>query len=492
MKNKDLQQHLRLSFIFALFALFLSSCIEGYENDEIWSSGVENVVLQSPASDDVIITPSADGSKLKIEWPIVMGAGGYEFSLYIMDDPDNPIVVGEEKEIIDGNTAEREMREDTYYKIVIRSLGNLKYNNTEAESSSIINYNNLLPVTAVIPTGTNLTEYFSANPIPASTTELCYELVGGGEYTMNGDVPIGMTSVTFRGNKVNHANITLLNGSFLNSGAGLKLKFIDIDCSSFEGSLTENAIIRMDPVFDEAAASATSAGGYIVIPTTSPIAIQSCEIKGLTHYLFHDVGLKYAIGTFLIKDCIIGQNTNTFGNATIRFHRGMVKDLTFTNSTFYNEVPAHGSNRIIQISSGHVGNVKPTLEVWANGSMTMSNSTFYQFSKGAQSFNSNGAMGQKTDKVSLQNCIVVDTSEDGGFVRRLRRGNTNAIFTSGNNSYWYNGAFPTGEISSNRDESGTHLESDPQLTYLGNGQFSLNGAEQIARRIGDPRWLPAE
>lgn len=493
MKNKVIQLQSRLGILFTVFALLLTSCIEGYENDEIWSSGVENVVLQSPAPDDVIITPSADGSKMKIEWPIVMGAGGYEFSLYIVDDPDNPLLVGEEKEIIDGNSVEREMREDTYYKVVIRSLGNPKYNNTEAESPSIIEYNNLLPVTSVIPDGTNLTEYFTANPIPSSSTELCYELVGGGEYTMNGDVPIGMTSVTFRGNKVNHAKITLVNGSFLNSGAGLKLKFIDIDCSSFEGSITSNAIIRMDPVFDEAAAAATSTAGYIVIPMTSPVVIQSCEIKGLVHYLFYDSGMKYAIGTFLIKDCIIGQNTNSFGNATIRFQRGMVKDLTLTNSTFYNEVaPAHSSNRICQISSGHVGSVKPTIEVWANGSMTITNSTFYQFSKGAQSFNSNGAMGQKTDKVTLQNCIVVDTSEEGGFVRRLRRGNTTAIFTSGNNSYWYNGAFPAGEISSGRDESGTHLESDPQLTYLGNGQFTLNGAEQIARRIGDPRWLPAE
>lgn len=492
MKNKVLKQHLRASMIFVLFALFLTSCIEGYENDEMWSSGVENIVLQSPSTDDVIITPSADGSTLRIEWPIVMGAGGYEFSLYIVDDPDNPILVGEENQIIDGNTVEREMLEDTYYRVVVKSLGNPKFNNKEAESPSIIEYNNLLPVTAVIPSGANLTDYFLANPIPESDTELCYELEAGGDYTMNGDVPIGMTSVTFRGNKVNHANINLLNGSFLNGGAGLKIKFIDIDCTSFEGSLTSNAIIRMDPEFNEAAAAATSTNGYLVIPTTSPVALQSCEIKGLSHYLFHDAGKKYAIGTFLIKDCIIGQNTNSFNNATIRFPSAMVKDLIFSNSTFYNEVPSHGSNRIIQISSGHVGNVRPTAEVWANGNMTITNSTFYQVSKGAQSFNSNGAMGQRTDKVTITNNVVVDTSENGGFVRRLRRGNTNAIFEASNNSYWYNGAFPAGEISGGRDESGTHLESDPQLTYLGNGQFQMNGSEQIAKRIGDPRWLPSE
>ena len=85
-----------------------------------------------------------------------------------------------------------------------------------------------------------------------------------------------------------------------------------------------------------------------------------------------------------------------------------------------------------------------------------------------------------------------DTSENGGFIRRLRRGNTNAIFSASNNSYWYDGAFPSGEISDRRDESGTHIESDPQLTYLGEGKFTMSGIEQISKRVGDPRWLPTE
>lgn len=492
MKKNYLFLRRTCGIILFIFVLLLSSCIDGYENDKLWSSGVENITLESPNAESVTITPSADGSTLNFKWPVVMGAGGYEFALYIVDDPNNPVAVGEEKQIIDGTTAQREMKEDTYYKVIIKTLGNEKYNNKEAETASEIDYNNLLPVTAIIPNGTNLTEYFSANPIPASSTELCYEMEAGGEYTMNGNVPIGMTSVTFRGNKVNHAKLTLTNGSFLNSGAGLKLKFIDIDCSSFEGVYTSNAIILMDSNFDTAVAASTSTNGYLVIPTTSPIAIQSCEIKGLKHYLFYDNGNKYGIGTFLIKDCIIGQNTNSFGYATIRLQSGMIKDMTLTNSTFYNEVPAHGSNRIIQISSGHVGSVKPIMEIWANGSNTITNSTFYQFSKGAQSFNSNGAMGQATDRVTVQNCIVVDTSENGGFIRRLRRGNTTAIFSAANNSYWYDGAFPTGEISSGRDVSGTHLESDPQLTYLGDGKFTMNGPEQISKRVGDPRWLPIE
>lgn len=476
-----------------LLAMFLSvSCIDGYEDDEIWSPGVENATLSSPIESEVVFTPSADGSKLKVEWPVVMGAGGYEFTLYIVDDPNNPIVVGTEKQVIDGTVAEREMREDTYYKAVIKALGNPQYNNKEAEAPTEALYNNLLAVTAIIPAGTNLTEYFTTNPIPASPTELCYELEAGGSYTMDGNVSIGKTSVTFRGSKVDHADIKITNGSFVNGGGGLKLKFLDIDFTEFSGVVTSNALILMDSNFDADAAAAQSANGYVVVPTSSPIAIQSCEIKGLKHYLFWDSGKKYAIGTLLIKDCIVGMNTNSFGNATIRFQSGMLKDMTFTNSTFYNEVPSHGSNRICQISSGNVNSVKPNMEVWAGGSMTFTNCTFWQMAKGAQSFNSNGAMGQATDKVTLHNCIVVDTSEEGGFVRRIRRSNTTAQFSAANNSYWYNGIFPAGEVSEKRDESGTHLDTDPQLTYLGDGKFNLAGSAQISKRIGDPRWLPAQ
>jgi hypothetical protein len=37
-----------------------------------------------------------------------------------------------------------------------------------------------------------------------------------------------------------------------------------------------------------------------------------------------------------------------------------------------------------------------------------------------------------------------------------------------------------------------YFTSDPQLTYLGNGVFTMSGPEQVAASTGDPRWLPAE
>lgn len=473
-------------FLGAVLCLIAFSCVDGYHDDVKWSSSVRNTQLESPAADQITINFSADGTQQTIVWPLVPGAGGYQVTVYNMDNPDSPVLIGVENELIDGISTTRPSTEDSRYKVVIKTMGNPKNNNQEATLATEKNYDNLLAVTAVIPDGTNLTEYFTTNPIPASTTELCYELVAGGNYTMSGNVSIGQTTVTIRGDKVAHAKIAVTDGSFVNGGAGFKLKFIDMDYANFVG-IASTAVILMDVNFPT---TGLSSAGYLVVPTTTPIAIQSCKITGLKYYLFYDAGKKYAIGTFLIKDCIIGRSVNQ-NAAEIRFGGGMVKDLTLTKSTIYSEVTA-GSNRFIQISSGNVGSVKPSAETWANGSLTVTNCTFYQSNNSSDSFNSNGAMRQPGDKITIMNSIFVNSFNQAA-IRRFRSSNSVPTFTGGYNSYWFNGIFPTNEEThAQGDNSGTIIKTDPQLTYLGNAQFTLAGPDQIAARTGDPRWLPAQ
>lgn len=472
-------------FLGAVLSLFAFSCVDGFHDDVEWSSSVRNAKLESPAADQITIKFSADGSGQTIEWPLVPGAGGYQVTVYNIDNPSNPIVVGEENEVVDGVSTTRPSTEDTRFKVVIKTLGNLKNNNQAADLATVKTYDNLLAVTAVIPDSTDLKAYFTAHPVPDSSAELCYELVPGGYYTMSGSVSFGKTTVTLRGGKVNHSTVKITDGSFVNGGAGMKLKFIDMDYSAYVGTLT-NAVIQMDVNFPT---TGLSTGGYWVIPTTKPVAIQSCKITGLKFYLFYDNSKKYAIGTFLIKDCIIGRSVNQ-NAAEIRFGAGMVKDLTVTRSTIYSEV-ADGSNRFIQISSGSVSSVKPSTETWASGSLTVSNCTFYQSNKTSQSFNSNGAMRQPGDKIIITKNIFVDSFNQEA-IRRFRSSNTTPTFTGGYNSFWYNGVFPLNEKThAQGDNSGTIIESDPKLTYLGNAQFKLEGADQIAAGSGDPRWLPA-
>ena len=59
----------------------------------------------------------------------MLGAGGYQVTFYNIDDPDNPVVIGEENEVVDKCTITRDITEDTKYKVAVRALGNQKYNN---------------------------------------------------------------------------------------------------------------------------------------------------------------------------------------------------------------------------------------------------------------------------------------------------------------------------------------------------------------------------
>ncbi|MDR0541304.1 MAG: DUF4957 domain-containing protein [Dysgonamonadaceae bacterium] len=483
-----MKQKLKKGCMLLLYAamFFFVSCIDGYKDETSWSSSVQNAQLESPSAESIKIIKGDE--KMTVSWPVVYGAGGYQFSCYIVDDPDNPVVVGEENEVVDDCSVERALAEDTKYKIVIKTLGNPKYNNKDALTTTEVAWDNMLTIYAKIPAGTNLTDYFTANPVPQDSinTELGYELEAGGDYTMNGNVSTGKVQVTIKGDKVAHPAITMTDGSFV-CGNGFTLKFIDIDYSNFAGANT-NSIILMDPVFPT---EGLTQSGYAVIPSGVPIAIKSCKITGLKYYLFYDSDKYYALSSFLIKDCIIGQNTNEFSQALIRFSKGMVKDWTVTDCTFYNEkAPSHSSNRLCQISTGNIGSVKPLNELWANGSMTVTNCTFWQAGKTAQSFNSNGAFGGAADKVTVSKCVFVDSYENGRIISRFRRGTTSATFTGGDNSQWYGGQLFTGSQDVTADVG--YLTSDPQLTYLGNGEFKMEGAEQISKRTGDPRWLPAQ
>lgn len=57
--------------------LFVSCANDGFNSDEKFSSDVVNATLESPKVEDVVITPSADGAKVTVKWPVVYGAGGY-------------------------------------------------------------------------------------------------------------------------------------------------------------------------------------------------------------------------------------------------------------------------------------------------------------------------------------------------------------------------------------------------------------------------------
>ena len=470
MKNKI---RLIVNFLLVTIVLLITSCVDGFKENEVFTTDVKNATLVSP--DSIAFMPNADGTTLTITWPVVHGAGGYQVSFYKVDDPTNPVVIGTENQTVDGCSVTRPIAEDTKYKLVIKTLGSTQYNNKDAVSAKEAAYSTLLPVTDTIKSGADLSVYFASNPIPSSATELVYQLEAGGSYTMSGNVPLPLTKVTIRGDKVNHPTVTMSAGVFVSDGAGFKLKFINFDCAAFAGK----ALLTYNSTQNATALS----NSWVTV--TSPVAIQSCKITGLAKELVDDNSKKYALQSFLIKDCVIGQNsTNQY---FIYMPGGIIKELTITNSTIYN-TQVSTSNFIQYNASNRV--TSNTAWNWASASVIVTNNTFWQVAKLGQMANYSG-IAQKNNILTVQNNIFVDCGNQA-VIRRFCGSSTNMTRTYGYNSYWFGGVFATAEVSSSYDNSGTHISTDPALKDPANADFTVGGAAQIAAGTGDPRWLTAQ
>lgn len=464
--------------IFTIVVLFLSSCIDGYKDDWTFSSDVRGVTLESPKVDGITFTPSADGSSITVKWPVVHGSGGYEFSMYIVDDPEKPIAVGEEKETVDGCSVKRDLKEDTKYKMVIKTLGNTNYENKDAVSATEVSYTTLIPTYATIPQG-DIADWFANNPIPTDKEgeELAYVLEADGNYTMSAPIDFGKQKVTFRGEKVGHAKIVCGDKGRISTTAGLKIKFIDFDCSAIDGASSDASLLLFSSTPDS---EIKGTGDYYII--NDPVVFQTCNIKGLQRHLVYDNKKKYCPATLLITDCVVELNT-TQEQAVIYFNQGFVNDLTFQNSTFWHK-GLKNNNYLVQYN----GSGRPTRAGFATGSINYYNNTFYHVCYNKQWGNYNGFAGQSCVNWNMLNNIFLDSGK-GEVVRRFlggRKDQPTAKFAQ--NTYWYNGEFPTGELE--YDKSGTHFATDPQLKNPVNGDFSVQGAEQLSARTGDPRWLP--
>jgi len=469
------------------------SCAQGYDVED-YSGGVTNAQLESPDPTKITVTTvtNAAGEQVfKIEWPVVYGAGGYEFTMYNVDDPDNPLVVGEANEIIDGCSVQRAKAEDTNYNIVIKTLGNEQLNNKAALEAAELAYSTWIPVYTTIPSGTNLTTYFAQNPVPdynpEELAEVIYSLEAEGEYTMNGDVDLKYTNVSLRGDKIYRPKVTVSgDASFVSEGAGFKVRLVDFDLTNYEGS----GFIQYKSTINTANPRTIyyNDDPWIVIEDAS--GLESCNITGLKNSLIKDNGKKYASRSFTFNDCVVEQAATAI-NPFINLTGAIIKELSMNNSTFYCLNKDYGSNWIVY-ANVRVIQVADRV-VWATekGSININNSTLWQIAYAKQIFNSNG-WAQTSNSVTLQNSIFVDTANKE-INRRIRMSSANVSATFANNTYWYDGAFADNEVDHDRgDKTGTEIRTDPQLKNPANGDFTVQGSEQISRRTGDPRWLPAE
>ena len=88
----------------------------------------------------------------------------------------------------------------------------------------------------------------------------------------------------------------------------------------------------------------------------------------------------------------------------------------------------------------------------------------------------------------MKNCIFFDCSASGVARRFLAGKRDQKTATFENNTYMK--ADGTFDNPAGYDNSGTQIEEDPCFADPANGNFTISGPTQVARRTGDPRWLP--
>lgn len=459
---------------------FVTSCAKGFNDNETFSGGVTNTQMESPKSIAITTLANSDGSEsLHLTWPVVMGAGGYKVNVYNVNDPKNPVTVVTDS-IVDGCAMSFAKMEDTNYDITVLTVGNRALNNTDAETPTTLPYKAFAAV-ATLHEGDDIAAYVNNTMQDFSQDqEQCINLEAGKTYNLNAIANFDLNTVTFRGNQDNPPTIIVGADGGLVTGGGLKIKYINFDCSAMES-------IGVLTLGDGAAlgAPATELGGACLIDHS--IVFQGCSFKNIKNSLiFAGTGSKgWAVKDFRIMNCIVQIDNNSNSNPIINFEKSggrVIKDLTISNSTFYN---LKTNNKAFFIRMSNSSNAKPE-KSWndKSGSVTMTNNTFYQtFTNKAFA---NNMASTNTITTTLKNNIFYNTS----LVQKLVGNTTKAI----SDNYLFSTGGENIAALDNTDKT-YGIEEDPQFTGPTDVapdavDFSpAQSTQAYANKAGDPRWI---
>ena len=458
----------------AACALLAVGCADHYDGDETWSPQVKNATLTSPDAGKITISPSADGSTMTIAWPVVYGAGGYAVELYNVNDPNSPVLV--KTDTIDGCSLRVDREEDTNYSLTIRTLGNQKYNNREAQEQTEYKFNTFLPTYAEIPDGSDLKAWFAENPIPAdSTSHLCYDLVPGGNYTVSGKIDFYGHQVTLRSSsKANYANVVMGAGSYFNTYAGFTLKYLNINAEA-----TNKPLISFSDEPEESIKNLIGEKGYYFI--MDPVVVQGCNITNLGSSIVASNSAKYDVRVVSINNTIVQlDKTLPAANsaAVIYMKSGFISDFTIKNSTVYSR--EHTDCFFIQ----HGGRPKDVSDE-EQRYVSILNCTLCNIAYGKNFCDYHN--GQTTYHYTLKNTIVVDCGK-ANFLTGLNKGQSsdNPVWDVNNNTCWRDGSDASASQTGIKNP-GLWLTTDPGIDPA-NAKFVPAAAQQEAGQ-GDPRWI---
>ena len=473
-------------------ALFFTSCAKDGFDDETFDSGVSNTQVATISADEITITPSADGKSQTITWPVVMGAGGYRVSLVDLGNIEEPII---NDSIVDGCSVTGKREEDVNYKLTVLPLGNVKKSTTDASEAASLQFSTFTPTYKTIPAGSNLNEWFAANPFPEETKEenLNFDLEAGGEYTLSGTLDFNTQPVTLRSNsKSNHATINFTGEASVTFVAPFNLKYVDVDCSAQEISSTNHGIFAFskDPSAAKKGTEIDPKYKWANPLIEKPVTFLNCNFKSVKSYFFWDNQQAVCAMTMLIDNCVVHMAPEkAFSGGVFWTNKGgQVNELYITNSTFYELDDCVGDYKYFYQAGMVSGEEIYADKTIATNTVSYTNSTFYHVTwNGGQWGNYNRMGGRACSHWIMTDCIFFDCSPSG-VARRFLHGKTGQDVKFNNNTYM--NADGTFQDPGNYDRSGTDIKEDPQFADPDDGDFTISGATQVARKTGDPRWLP--
>lgn len=341
------------AMLMGISATMFVSCADGYSDDPQFASDVRNTQLTSPDIDKSCFATisTSTGEKIQMTWPLVRGAGGYLVNVAIQSgDTETPVITDS---IVDGVSVTFSKLEDTKYLTSVKALGNEKYNNTDATSASSFVFSTMVEG-VTIPQGTDVaqfvnnyiaehkTEMDAALAADPNNYEMAFEMEAGAQYTLDAPVDFELYPVTFRSaDKVKRATLTLGENGYITTQAGLKLKFINFDCTKMPakmGLLTLGANPDASISTESLGYKAQGANqdGFVI---EKPVVFQECWVKNLPATLLYGNAKPWSLRDFRVKDCIIqaanAANTTPWINLT-GSSNGLIQKITFENSTFFN------------------------------------------------------------------------------------------------------------------------------------------------------------
>ena len=278
--------------------------------------------------------------------------------------------------------------------------------------------------------------------------------------------------------------------------AGLKIKFINFDCSEMTGAgfLTLSgepsetiSIKSLGYDKDEA-----NQDGYII---NKPVIIQECNIKNLQNSLLYGNKKPWTLRDFRITDCIVQMN-NAGSNGVINLYgaTGTIKDMTIKNCTFYN---------LVKNSSAYFIRYQNNSQPWKYFGKSDNTSTHIIINNTFCKTFSNKDFGNNipNDKTSITQKVEYNIFYDVYRLYQYLQSN-NKKSTVGNTIWGVDGGTPNGNDTGGRkDDNGNPFATLEDPAFVGpflqeldllktNGgvDFEPKGAEAVKNKGGDPRW----